>query len=492
MKRFSSYFLISCLALISACNGVGTAEFNEAAVGTGGNSAPPPSQENGVDSTIIFAGVTSVTGKDDRSLTLNWAPHADAVAYDIFDSTSGTLVYKSTVVGQGQSSVALSGLTPAATYTFRVRLKNSSGLYDSNTNDYSVTMNAAPNIPSALSLITPATTPGYITTPTIRVDGVKAGDTIRLFSNSDCSTEIGLEVAAGDSVDITASALAAGPYTFYANSTNDQNNTSSCSTATVTYQLNGCPVGYSWVPPNSTLGVNSLFCVAQFEMKNVGGVATSQAALAPWVSITQSAAKTACTSLGAGFDLISNPEWMTIAHEIEKGATNWTSGVVGTGTLFRGHSGNNPSSLIAVSDTTDPFSNIVSPELERRRTFTLSNGQVIWDFAGNAWEWVDWSLGGGLTLGPINCNNSWMQLPAVSCAGLAAADYMPDNPAGNNPTLYDSRHALGQVYGGTDGTAIRGGYFAYANNGGVFALVLGNNSGLTFATNTGFRCVFRP
>jgi hypothetical protein len=159
---------------------------------------------------------------------------------------------------------------------------------------------------------------------------------------------------------------------------------SSAASVTLTITSSNCPSNYAAVPANPSLGVTNGFCVAQFEMKNVASVATSQAAGGPWVSVNQTNAKTACTSLGTGYDLISNPEWLTIAYEIEKTASNWSSGVVGTGMLNRGHSDSSPNSALAVTDTNDPYTETgnnsgqaAGSGWEQKRTHTLSNGQVV-------------------------------------------------------------------------------------------------------------------
>lgn len=511
--KLNNLLFVLTLTLMSACNGVGTADFKEAALGTGSGEQ---SGEGGTDSSLVFAGVSSVSAKNDTSLTLNWTVHPDAAAYDVFDATSGSLVFKTSALGQAQSSISLSNLTPGSTYKFRVRIRNSAGLNDTNTNDLSVTMNLAPDVPSALSLITPVSSPGFLATPTIRVSGVKSGDTVKIFTDSSCSTERGVGVSSGTTIDITSSSLAVGSYTFYATSTNALNNSSACSTANVSYTLSSCPAGYISVPANAFFGVNA-FCVAQFEMKCVGtscptatpgvnAVATSQAAGAPWVSINQTNAKTACTNLNAingvtdKYDLISNPEWMTIAHEIEKTAANWSGATpaVGVGMLNRGHSDNSPGSALAVTDTNDPYigtgnnsGQAAGSGWEQKRTHTLSNGQVVWDIAGNVWEWTDWSLGGGLTSGPTSCAASWTQLPVVSCGALAAADYMPANPASVTAANYNSNYGLGQLHGGGGGAALRGGVWNGGSGAGAFTLYLNNGPGGT-AASIGFRCVFRP
>jgi hypothetical protein len=272
-----------------------------------------------------------------------------------------------------------------------------------------------------------------------------------------------------------------------------------------------CPDGYLKVSENPSLGVGN-FCVAKFEMKCVGAscpavapginaVATSQATLIPWVNINQVNAKSACTTLGLNYDLISNPEWMTIAYLIESNPSNWTGGSMGSGMLYRGHSDGTPSSSVAVTDTADHYNGTSGNHIgqaagsgkEQRRTHLLPNGEIIWDFAGNVWEWVDWSLGGALSPGPTSCSATWTELPLVSCGGLAAADFMTSNPSGVNANDYNSTYGLGQFIGGggTGGAARRGGYWAATNYSGIFSLDLSQLNSVQ-QTGTGFRCVYRP
>lgn len=256
-----------------------------------------------------------------------------------------------------------------------------------------------------------------------------------------------------------------------------------------------CPTGYVAVPGNSSLSVDA-FCVMEFEAKNVSGTPTSQAGGTPWVPINQTDAKAECTSLGANYDLISNPEWMTIAFEIEKTPSNWSGSAVGSGQLNRGHTDNSPGSALAVTDVNDPYigtgnnsGQAVGSGWEQKRTHTLSNGSVLWDIAGNVWEWTDWSLGGGLISGPTSCPASWTELPDVACGALSSADYLPDNPSGQS--TYNSSYGLGRFFGGSGGAALRGGNWSNGTNAGAFTLNLSNAPSLT-GTSIGFRCVYRP
>ncbi len=258
-----------------------------------------------------------------------------------------------------------------------------------------------------------------------------------------------------------------------------------------------CPLGYERVPENSNLGVDA-FCVMKFEAKNVSGAPRSQAAGTPWNVINIVDAKAKCNSLGNGYDLISNPEWMAISYEIEKTAANWSGATVGSGMLNRGHTDNSTASPLAVFDISDPYNgtgnNFGQPAgsgWEQKRTHTLSNGTVLWDIAGNVWEWIDWSLGGGLTSGPTSCVNAVTELPDVSCGALSAADYLPDNPSGQTASSYNSSYGLGTFFGGTGGTAYRGGCWGDNTEAGIFTLKLATGTTNTFSC-VGFRCVYRP
>jgi hypothetical protein len=245
--------------------------------------------------------------------------------------------------------------------------------------------------------------------------------------------------------------------------------------------------------------VSNEFCVMKYEAKNVGGVATSQPALSPWTNMRITEAKAACTNLGSGYDLISNPEWMTIAHSIESTASNWSSEIIGTGSLYKGHSDGNPSNTLSVSDTNNPYIGTLNSSTdamgsgkEQRRTFELQNGEIIWDLVGNAYEWVDWTLGGSLALGPTNCSAGLREIPLFSCSSLSAADYEPLNPAGISSATYNSTFGLGRMNGGTGGATLRGGsYNSSDGRAGIYHMIFNINSTQTFL-DYGFRCVFRP
>lgn len=94
----------------------------------------------------------------------------------------------------------------------------------------------APNAPLNLVLINPASSPGTVATPTIRISGVASGNIVRLFTDSSCSSEVSNGIATGASINLVSQALAAGVYNFYASQTSRVAGSSSCSTATVAYE----------------------------------------------------------------------------------------------------------------------------------------------------------------------------------------------------------------------------------------------------------------
>ncbi|WP_408098030.1 putative Ig domain-containing protein [Peredibacter sp. HCB2-198] len=247
-----------------------------------------------------------------------------------------------------------------------------------------------------------------------------------------------------------------------------------------------CPVDYAEVQANGALGVDR-FCVMMFEAKNNAGVATSEATGTPWTNISLSNAKTACTALGADYDLISNPEWMAIARDAEAQNGNWSTGTVASGLMPRGHSDNNPSNSLAISNTGDDYSDTLDSAgtaWEQKRKITLSNGAVIWDLSGNASEWVDWRSTSGLQTGPTNCSAASQELSAVSCAGLASNDYLPSNVG------LSSSNGVGRFIGGSTGTVVRGGSWNDSDVSGLYSINLGMTA--TAQANVGFRCVNRP
>ena len=360
-------------------------------------------------------------------------------------------------------------------------------------------------VPTAVTLKNPKRMPSFSKTPTFTVSGVESGDTVRLFSDGSCHSKYQLGSAIVPSgktqVDITSSTLPVlGDYYIYAQRTSAAGESSPCSAQMMTYHLIGCPdESYVPVPGDETLDTTD-FCVMMTEAK--AKVAKYDGN--PTVWNPTSSAKTRCRQISFPYtkcNLISNAQWMTIARNIESTAANWSGGEVGSGAINQGHSDGSPNKHLSIVDPTDPWDQTDPDGLEtpwsQKRTHILNNGSVIWDFAGNDAEWVDWETDTDTyTVWPTSCPAGTYELYDAVCPDLTANDYLPLNPAGILTSEYtSSAYGLGRFLGTSDsvrngGTGVggmRGGYYSDAN-AGIFNLDLTHPNGSDYG-HVGYRCV---
>ena len=266
------------------------------------------------------------------------------------------------------------------------------------------------------------------------------------------------------------------------------------------------------VPGDPDYGTND-FCVMKYEAKcsladgstcsaNASTESpTSTAESTPWVSgITQRTASMECASLGKGFQLITNDEWMTIAANAASVGSNWSGGAVGSGTLYRGHSDSSPGSVCAAdsddskgfvetdctaqnaADTSEDDTNT------QRRTHNLTNGEVIWDLSGNALEWTSY-FNSDEKPSPYS---AWSEFTAISVSTtMPLSDLIPTSQLKSfwNDT-WDSTNSIGKYITGSansGGGLQKGGAFSYGDNAGIFSANMWD-SPIAGAGNLGFRC----
>ena len=284
-----------------------------------------------------------------------------------------------------------------------------------------------------------------------------------------------------------------------------------------------CPTGYILVPGSATFGTED-FCVMKYEAKqDADKNPVSTATGTPWVSVDWDEARMACQRDGA--HLVTNAEWMTIARNIESTTINDLDDDAGL-QLATGHSDNAPAAAQLATAGSDPVvsgctltstmenaSNAYSAascEIQgdgsyagddndkgfygtsqawsatgysagaanksQLRTAVLSNGKVIWDVAGNVWEWNDWQCGTSVwnTTGWLEWNN----------AGLT--DY--ETSAAGPLTSSTSTNGTGQYYGCTvnRNAALRGGDWLAGAVAGPFTLYLSYAPSNVY-TSVGFR-----
>ncbi len=251
-----------------------------------------------------------------------------------------------------------------------------------------------------------------------------------------------------------------------------------------------CPDGFVSISGSSYFGTSD-FCVMKWEAKNNGsGVPVSAASGTPWVSISFTAAKNACAS--AGYHLITNREWMTIARSIENNPQNWNTGSVGSGWMSRGNSESS-----AAMDGMNSLSGI------NYRIFKV-DGVEVWDLAGNVHEWVDLMeddsevymnsiCSNPSYLGFYSFNSSSQYYPVCiwhnGFAKIGAEDKRFEmGPIGN----YDENQGVGSITSPNLielNKMIRGGDWDSFVTAGIFRG--GFNNPLPGNPSTGFRCVIQ-
>ncbi|HOR69625.1 MAG TPA: hypothetical protein PL095_02885, partial [bacterium] len=197
----------------------------------------------------------------------------------------------------------------------------------------------------------------------------------------------------------------------------------------------------------------------------------------PWVNITQPNAKNECQSIGA--HLVTEDEWLTIVRNIELQPTNWSSGQIGSGYIPRGNSNGS-----AAMDGTDHLTGI------NQRNLVLSNGAIIWDIAGNVWEWTDATiLGRDQPTGSSTPQTfGWYEYSNLLTYGVLPPErLLPLNPSWNANQGYGRIYSSGAPNNSNTYVFLRGGNWDYGTYAGVLALYLNDGTSSTYS-DVGFRC----
>ncbi len=309
----------------------------------------------------------------------------------------------------------------------------------------------------------------------------------RLYSDSDESGQRGIERGSfwngGSNAGIATLNFNDAPTT--------TNNALGFRIAFVPISETNCPDGYIPVPGNSLFNTNN-FCVAKYETKDDGGNYVSESGGLPLVNVSQIGAVINTVFGSCGCSVISDAEWLTIAHNLANVPSNWTGGSVGSGTIYRGHTDNSPSTrLAASSDDDNGYYGTSNASGNQRRTLTLSNGEVIWDFSGNVWEWTSSIMSGNQ---PGGGGWAWREWNTINNTQLLSPDPSPifGNPAAEDWNFSDG---IGKLYSNNSYTSsrafLRSGNWSDSNGYGLFSLAL-NRATNTGHGDAGFRLVVRP
>jgi hypothetical protein len=239
----------------------------------------------------------------------------------------------------------------------------------------------------------------------------------------------------------------------------------------------------------------------------------------PWVKILYADAISECASLGTGYHLATLEEWQVVAREIESVDVNWSSGIIGSGFLYTGHSDTGISAtaiadghavagtkLLSAGDGLDNYlgtgqnsTHAWNSGKEQKRTFTLLSGEEIWDMAGNAREFVDIDgLGGTLQYtGALSANYyelnsasfSSMLATAVSSNAVALSNqlFLPTDASWNQ-----INNKIGKIYMNANAQTLRvvtrGGNSSSGNFPGIYTADFDQAASAT-SSSGGFRCV---
>ncbi|OQB09138.1 MAG: hypothetical protein BWY21_00914 [Parcubacteria group bacterium ADurb.Bin216] len=200
--------------------------------------------------------------------------------------------------------------------------------------------------------------------------------------------------------------------------------------------------------------------------------------------------------MGSGYHLITNAEWTSLARHIAAQPSNWSTGTVGSGVLSRGYSASTTFASdgfenTAVAPSTGPgyeYNTGVNTlnsfgDFIFKRTNNLQNGQIIWDLAGNVWEWNSDTCVQGSGVG------NWYNTGGVYIEwNDANLDDYERGAAGYNSS-YTSAQGIGKYSGcvnNGNGLA-RGGHYYCGLMAGAFAFSYNGSPSFSRAY-LGFRC----
>jgi hypothetical protein len=171
--------------------------------------------------------------------------------------------------------------------------------------------------------------------------------------------------------------------------------------------------------------------------------------------------------------------------------------------MNRGHSDNSPGSACAASSD-DSFAYVEtnctaldSGTWSQKRTHTLSTGAVIWDVAGNVWDWTSYVIANNNAKPFVTADgspqNAWRELSAINNGFIAMSlhDLRPINAEKAFwLDVWNSTLGAGQYYAGSNGSGgalLRGANWNLGTLAGVFSAHLNDSPTLSYSY-LGFRC----
>lgn len=209
-----------------------------------------------------------------------------------------------------------------------------------------------------------------------------------------------------------------------------------------------CPLGFINVPGSSVYNTTD-FCVMKYEAKaKPSGYGTGSSGL-PLQGISQQQAVEISKKVCDGCQLITEAQWLTLARDVLSVPSNWSSGTVGNGYIFSGHSDRDPNEPLPASlDDSDGLFETKSTDTKQRRTLTLTNGEVIWDMAGNVYELSQDLVTGGQP-GQDKIGYKMSQWPSASVAGTMKPSPFPAATGLQGADKWTTENGIGMLYSNT-------------------------------------------
>lgn len=214
---------------------------------------------------------TSNVSNDSTPKVRIYGVESNAQVYLYRDVGCGSQIgYSATSSTQSYVDITTSTLSEGATNIYAKQIDSSGNISSCVGPLISYIYDKTVVAPTELRLEFPNFSPNTDDTPSIRIEGLEPGATAKLYIDSACTNQVGSIVATSVGANVTSSKLAVGTYNFYATQTDRAGNVSTCSTATVSYQVLGASVAEptslflqspSVSPSNSTsleIGVSGL------------------------------------------------------------------------------------------------------------------------------------------------------------------------------------------------------------------------------------------
>lgn len=284
-----------------------------------------------------------------------------------------------------------------------------------------------------------------------------------------------------------------------------------------------CPSYFALIPGTENIdGASKGWCVAQYEMtpfntsgwtvsynaynyqdayqtdssKNV----TSRPGYSPINYVSHNNARAMCanrlvdangTTISGGLPM-KYSVYTKLVQDLSLNPNNWSGGAVGSGYVYSGHNDNSPANALTTGMTnTDPYintGNSSSSGPNQKRILYTSEGDAIWDLAGNLWEqmYEGQNIGG---------TSTWAEYTAVNDTHPFDPKYITgyawNSTQGIGKTIYENNAAtINSITSASPSYwLLVGGYWNDGSGTGLFASYWHATSLSYRGLNVGVRCI---